>query len=176
MAAKMVAISARILHEDAEFISSLDIEGAVTPSDKLRAIVADARRRRSGMRDYRSAVEEVQDLLAQTSNQVRQIELDQRTHSELVKRVIEWLPDTMAFLVSSSAPLSGGEAIAELANLEDGLADRVFRLMESVLQLGVTRRSACYRSSLITERVEPILELADVITKLRASQQKEQQS
>ena len=51
---KTVSISARISHEDAEFLSSLTIEGATTPSDKLRALLADARQRHAGLQDYSS--------------------------------------------------------------------------------------------------------------------------
>lgn len=174
MSSKMVAISARISHDDAEFISGLQIEGAVTPSDKLRAIIADVRRRSSGTGDYRSAVAVVQQLLEPVSTQSRQLELEQRMHSELVARVIEWLPDVMGLILSSSAALVDGEPNAELVNLERGLADRVFLLMESVLQMGVTRRCPCYDTAAILTRVEPILDLARVIDSTQAAQQEKQ--
>ena len=38
-----VAMSVRVPQVDAEFIASLDLPGASTPSDKLRAIIAAAR-------------------------------------------------------------------------------------------------------------------------------------
>jgi len=112
-----------------------------------------------------------QQLLEPVSGQTRQRELETRTHSELVSRVIEWLPDAMGFIVSSSAMLAEGEASTELVNLEHGLADRVFLLMESVLQMGVTRRCPCYDTAAILTRVEPILDLARVIDSMQAAQQ-----
>lgn len=163
MAAKTVTISARIPHEDAEFISQFQINGATTPSDKLRAFIDEARRRQQGKQDYRGSMALVQDLISPVSNHTREQEHNQHIHSEMVTRMLDWLPDTMAFVMSSVNAADDDRNGASLKRLEEGIADRVFRLMESVLQMGVTQRSPCYNEKAIQERIGPILDLARVI-------------
>lgn len=102
MPSKTIPISARVSHEDAEFISRLKINGATTPSDKLRAIIADARRQKSRTKDYRGCFQMIQELLMPVNETIRQVELDNHEHSELITRAVEWLPDVLAYIVSSS--------------------------------------------------------------------------
>ena len=173
MPSKTVSISARISNEDAEFISQLKINGATTPSDKLRAIISDARLRKSRIQDYRGSFQMIQELLMPVIEYVRQTELESHEHSELVTRSIEWLPDTLAFIVSAAPQRAGDKSVEKLKSLESGLADRVFRLIESVLQMGITRRCPCYDTDAINQRVEPILELAQVIESTSIRNKKE---
>ena len=46
MSSKTVPLSVRISHDDAEYIAGLKIDDALTPSDKVRAIIRDARKAR----------------------------------------------------------------------------------------------------------------------------------
>jgi hypothetical protein len=64
-------------------------------------------------------------------------------------------------------------ATEKLHLLEQGLADRVFGLIESVLQMGITKRCPCYDTDTISQRVEPILELAQVIKSTSIRNKKE---
>lgn len=163
MATKTVTISARIPHEDAEFISQLEINGAITPSDKLRALIDEARQRQESQRDYRGCMKLIQELIIPVSNYVREQEHKHHVHSEVVTRMLDWLPDALAFIMSSvtaAEPIDDGKL---LRNLEDGITDRVFRLMESILQLSVTERCPCYSDTAIKERIGPILNLTRVI-------------
>lgn len=163
MNSKMVQIGARIPQEDAEFISQLNISGATTPSDKVRAIIADARRRKQGAQDYQAGLNMMNELLGPVITQVRQLELKQQVHSELVSRTLEWLPEILAFAVSNSSKLQEDNGTRALGRFEQSLADRVFRLMESILQMGVTQRCPCYDRRTILDRIDPILDLTRVI-------------
>ena len=164
MTTKAVAISARIPQEDAVFISQLKINDAKTPSDKLRAIIAEARRRQENQQDYRGCMTMIQDMITPVGARARELELEQGRHSELVSRVLEWLPDTMAFIMAAGGVMEGEQTGQQLNTLENGIADRVFRLMESVLQMGVTQRCPCYDVQAIQARVEPVLDLMRVIS------------
>ena len=164
----MVAIGARVPQVDAEFISQLKIDGAATPSDKVRVIIADARRRHQGSNNYDACLEQVNGLLATTNRMLRHAELEAKNHSELLARTLDWLPDMMAYLLSSKKKLEEGDP-DEMLSLEEDVADRVFRLIESILQMGVTRHCTCYDKNLISERVQPILDLARVIEVSRAN-------
>lgn len=167
--AKQQNVSARIPQEDAEFLAQLEIAGAKTPSDKLRAIIQAARLRHLASSDYESSIANMQDLLMPVNRRVRQLESSNSTHSELLLRVIEWLPDITALIVSASADVANNTANAEamenLLKLESDVADRVFRLTESVLQIAITKQSACYNSDLMRERIEPVLELAEIVNR-----------
>jgi len=164
----MVAIGARVPQEDAEFISQLKIEGATTPSDKVRVIIAEARRRHQGSNNYDASLDMVNGLLTVTNRMLRHAEMESKSHSELMARTLDWLPDMMAYLLSSRQKLADGD-LTEMKSLEEDVADRVFRLVESVLQMGVTRHCTCYDKNLITQRVAPILDLARVIQVARVN-------
>ncbi|MDX1391935.1 MAG: hypothetical protein R3241_06135, partial [Rheinheimera sp.] len=81
MSAKTVPFSARISVEDAEFISELEFDGANTPSDKLRALLAESRRRYQGYSDYGQNLAQMQEWLGRIKRQllVRQQQLNQRS-------------------------------------------------------------------------------------------------
>ena len=80
---RSVPFSARISTEDAAFIAGLEIDGAHTPSDKLRALLAEARKRRQGSGDYESSLQLAMDWL-QPLRRPQQPSLDvrqgRRTH------------------------------------------------------------------------------------------------
>lgn len=170
----MVAIGARVPQEDVEFISQLKIEGATTPSDKVRLIIAEARRRHDGLGNYDSCLEQMNQMLSQTSRLLRHAELETRTHSELLSRTLEWLPDVMAYLLASKKMLVSEEP-GDMQALEEGVADRVFRLIESVLQMAVTRQCDCFDKDLITRRIPSVLDLARVIEVARDDLKRENQ-
>ena len=165
MASKMVPISTRISQEDVEFISQLKVTGAATPSDKVRAIIAEAKRRAEGMEDYRSAFKIMQEFFQPVREHIREAELETGQHSELVTRLIEWLPDMTAYLLSTLTRSDLDINEQDLLELEKGITDRIFRLIESVMQMGVTQRCPCYDPSAINQQMTPILELATVIAK-----------
>jgi len=172
MGTKMVTIGARVPHEDAEFISQLKIDGATTPSDKVRAIIAEARRRHQGSHDYNVCFDLANNMLSAFTAKTRQLEMEHNIHSEMVTRTLDWLPDMMAYVMSSNQKLADSNAEA-LSSVEQGVADRVFRLMESVMQMGVTQRCPCYNKNAVLDRIEPVLDLARVITSARAYTEEE---
>lgn len=167
MASKTVQISARISNEDAEFLSKLTINGAKTPSDKLRAIITQTRKRSIEIQDYTGCYKLIQDLVLPMNETIRKHELDQAVHSEFITRFFEWLPDLVAFAVSS-VPTKETETIKkELEAYEQGLADRVFRFFESVMQMGVGEKNDCYTPDIISKKMEPILNLSKIINSLQ---------
>lgn len=164
MAQKTKQVGVRLTKQEAEFLASFKAENAATPSDKLRAIIDDARRRQLGTEDYEGSLRLIQDMMAPTTRIIRSSENTHRLHSELVTRLSEWVPECMAYLIASN-----GNKVEldpdELLAVETALADRVFVLMQSVLQLAVTRRAPLYQGAVLKEGVEPVLELADVIAR-----------
>ena len=69
MSSKTVPFSARISLEDASFISNLSFEGAVTPSDKLRSLLAQIRRREQQSSNYAENLQQMQEWLGPLQHQ-----------------------------------------------------------------------------------------------------------
>ena len=160
---KTVPISVRISDEDAEFIAGLRIEGAHTPSEKMRALIAEARRRQQWPRDYAGSRAWVESVLASALRAVRNAEVDLERHSEAITLVAEWLPDIMAYILTGVPPDYEINEPQELAQLEQGVVDRVFRLLESMLRLAVTEECPCYDTHVVDRRMHSVLALAEVI-------------
>jgi hypothetical protein len=169
MASKNIQLSTRITEDDAAFLARLQVDDAHTPSDKVRALIAEARRRHEARRDYRSALERAHELLGPILADLSTAEHTSGLHSELVRAVADWLPETIAFLISETAPARGRDAGEALRAAERGLADRTFRLIEAVLRLGVTEAAPCYDPAAISGRVEPVLALLDVLRTARSA-------
>lgn len=163
MPIKQVPISARISQEDATFINRLSIEDAKTPSDKLRAIIAEARRQRERKPDYAGSLQMMQEIVLPVLQAIREKEVENGIHSELITRLAEWIPDVVAFLVSSINEKTERETKEAMLQLEQGAAERLFRLMESILQLAVTGHCACYDPDAINRKIGPVLELSQII-------------
>lgn len=166
MTQKMVPLSVRVTPADAEFIAGLQIDGATTPSDKLRAIIAEERQRREGSEDYALAVALIRDLMQPALRRLRAAEGDANVHSELVARLGEWLPDICGYLVAEAPAPADDDG--DLRAFEAGLADRVFSLVDSVLRLAVTRRCRGYDPELIADHIGPTLELAELLLATRS--------
>ena len=159
---KTIPVSVRLSQDSVEFLANLKIKGATTPSEKLRAIIEDAQLNRDKEVDFSGCFQLLQEQLAPVVENVKKAELDLNIHSEAISRSIEWLPDFMAYVTSS---FNGIEEISkdDLIEVEKNIADRVFRLIESYLQMGVTNRCPCYTPELIRNNIGPILELTELI-------------
>ncbi|MDJ0851507.1 MAG: hypothetical protein QNK04_24295 [Myxococcota bacterium] len=157
---KTVPLSVRVSQDDAEFISRLEIAGAATPSDKVRALLADARKRQEGFRDYAGCLAMVQEMLAPTLHHLREAEHREEVHSELVLELAQWVPETLAFLLTS---LREGDDREHLQKFEQGTAERLFRLLENVLRMAVTSECHGYDREVVRKRMPPVIELVEVI-------------
>ena len=161
MPAKTVPLSVRVSSDDAEFLARLPIEGASTPSEKMRAVLREERRRREGFREYRNALTLTREMLTPTVERTQETEHDLGVRSDLIHLGVAWLPDVFATALTGLPP-DGGEG-EDLARFESRLADRIFGLIESALRLGVTKQVRGCDPDLIADRLPPLLELIDVV-------------
>ncbi len=165
--AKNVPLSVRVSEDDAEFIARLELAGAATPSDKVRALLTEARRRHERFRDYAGCLAMLEEMLQPTLHGIREAEHAEGVHSELVARVAAWLPDLVAFLLTGIGAGAEEGDRERLRAFEAGLADRVFRLIEAVLRMGVTRTCRGYDPTVIADRCDAIVELAGLVGRQR---------
>jgi hypothetical protein len=156
---KNIAMSVRVSAEDAQFIAELDIPGATTPSEKMRALIAEARERRQGLEDYSQSVGAIQQMLAPARSRVRDAEHNTGTRSDLVATIFDWLPEALAAAV---VPAAQGEQ-PELPQVEAALAEQVFRLIDSTLRMGVTSQCRCYSPDAVSSRLGPAVAIVKLI-------------
>lgn len=166
---KSVQIGARISHADAEFLSQLEVEGARTPSDKLRAIIEEARLRRRCDNDFRGSYKEMVEQLAPALEVIKTVEFETSTHSEIMARVGQWMPDFYAFFLSSVLEGREENTPLNLEKVEAGVTEMIFLLFQSVMQMGVSRQCSCYNPDLINEHLQAVSELAEVAFQKRIS-------
>ena len=164
---KTTPLSARVSDEDAEFLARLSIPEARTPSDKLRYIIAQARKRQAGMHDYPAALEMMRELFDAVQQRLREQERQQGLHSELLFQSFDWLTDLAAFVLSGTDQESGNTQEISLEQLEAGVTDRLFRMMEQILRLGITPDSPCYDTAIINRNLPRVLPLTKIIEQTR---------
>lgn len=133
---KTVPFSARISLDDAEFISSLEYEGAATPSDKLRALLAETRRRHGNQVDFAHNLAQMQEWLTPLKRRllVRQDQL--QSSLEIANRMLDALPELLARLLTLAARAEQGSA-RDLRQGEQQLLQSMLRLNELLLPLAL---------------------------------------
>lgn len=162
MSSQMQTLSVRVPTEDIEWLASLEVQGAVTPSDKLRALITQMRRQHQGTMDYAACLAWLRDLITPVVVALREVEHRQKIHSDALDAVIEWVPQIAATLLA--APRFRADNVAVVMELEDALIQRSFQLMTTLLRLGVTPHAECYDPSAIERRLTRVIELADLIS------------
>ena len=162
MPVQMQTVSARLPSEDLEWLSALELPGAVTPSDKLRALISQMRKQHEGKLDYSACLAWLRDLLAPFVIDLRRIEHSERTHSEAISAVITWAPQIMATMLSARD--FGEDGVARTREVEDALVQCCLRLLAALLRLGVTPAADCYTPDVIEKHLPRIIELVQLIT------------
>ena len=173
MPGKSIPISVRITPEDASFLAQLTIEGAQTPSEKVRGLISQAREQQSSRRNYAESVAHLRVTSAPTRKALDEAERRLDVHSELIHRIIDWLPEAMARLNSAwtegSAEAGSEPQLADLERLERHLVDRVIRLFEGLMRMAVTSSCPAYDPAVIDNRLDSVLELAEIIRERRTT-------
>ena len=158
-AANRIPISVRISQEDADFIAELKIEGANTPSEKIRELLTQARLAHSQTHDYGTALAAQEQIFQVARRDVLHAEKEFGIHSHIVARLFEQLPDLAATL---AADLPENAQEADLKQYERELMWRIVRLTDSILQLAVTGKGAAYDDTVL-QQLENTLKLAKIV-------------
>ena len=99
-ATNRIPVSVRITQEDADFIAELKIEGANTPSEKIRELLKQARLAHTQTHDYGSALTAQEQFFQAAKHDVLHAEKQAGAHSHIVARLFEQLPDLGATLAA----------------------------------------------------------------------------
>jgi hypothetical protein len=162
---QMQTLSARIPTEDLEWLAGLEIQGAVSPSDKVRSLIGQLRRQHEGSLDYQRSLAWLRDLLAPFVSAVRAIEHQNKMHSEVLTLAAEALPQIMAAMLSQRGLASDDKAQA--IEIEELVVQRSLQLLTSILRLAVTSNAACYNPKVLDPHLPQVLEIAEIIAQTR---------
>jgi hypothetical protein len=154
----MEMLSGRIPADLYAWFAALEVEGAVTSSDKLRVMLAQLRRQHEGSMDYVNALSWFRDLGARLRQDLAAVERDGSTHSEVVASLIEHA-GAMAATVLSAHPRSKREAQA----VEDQLVRRAAAMAEALLRQGVTPNAAAYDPKVVRRHCQNLAAMAQLL-------------
>jgi len=158
---KKVQIGARVSADDAEFINLLEINGATTPSDKLRAIIEEARLRREYLSDFSGSYRMVQEQVTPIVERLKKAEFDMGSQSLQLTRILEWLPEFYAYTLSALP--SDIESERDLLDYEKGVVDKVTRLFESLLHLELSSQRSSYSNEFLEKHLSHLAELTKIV-------------
>jgi hypothetical protein len=163
--AAMQTVSARIPTEDLQWLATLEIQGTSTPSDKLRALVAQLRRQHEGAMEYSASLQWMRDLVSPFVTSVGAFEHLQGKHSEIVRLISDWVPQLMAILVCEQN--LGQEPLRKAQEIEEKLVGRAVQLLTGILRLGITPGAGSYDPQVIEKYLPRIIELSALIDSSR---------
>ncbi len=145
-------VTLRLDEDDLTYLSQVEISGAGNLSEKIRALLTEARAQREGCEDFAAAHDFSRRLFARIERDIHAAEMDSDCRSEFVHRTLSWLPEVTAYVLSAQRSDVRVESRKNLERFELGLAERVFSLVDSMLQLSQAGFSGCYSSDKLAKR------------------------
>jgi hypothetical protein len=149
----------RLNEEELAQLESLDLPGARTPGQKLRALIGEAGALNREGGAYAAHLARLQARVQTLVHAVREAERSAGLRSELIPRMADGLAEAMAWLLAECPP-EGKLDEKQLRRLESGLADRSGALARSLFELRISGAPAAYDTAMLAERVRPLCTLA----------------
>jgi len=154
-------ITIRLDEDDLAYLSSVEMPGASNLSEKIRSLLAEARAQREGMQDPSLAYDLARRLFAGPERSIREAEMQTQTRSELVARMLAWLPDVSAVMLAAGIPAGTARERSEhLRKVERNLGERAMSLLDSLLQMSLAGFPGCYEPDALIERAQPAIRTA----------------
>ncbi len=154
---KSVPFSVRLPSEDAEYVASLQIAGAVTASDKIRHIISDARQRREAQASFSDLVHRFEEEFKPTVDHLRAWERDAKVESEFLHFIADWLSPMCAEIAC------GPQSKDDLTSFEARIVRQASKLVEQTVRMAITNDAHCYDPSIIRDGSQRTVELARLI-------------
>lgn len=166
--AQMQTLSIRIPDDDFNWLLALDVAGAKTPSEKLRAILARTRQLDSGLTQPETCTAWLRELCQPLVGATHACERQSGSRSDIMAAVFEWAPRIMATLVAAhpAATLTAEQA----REIEAMLAQQCFRLLVSLLRAGITSTPATYDAQVLDRHLVEIIEIAAIISSIKGKE------
>lgn len=164
---KSIPISVRLSDDDVAFLAGYEVQGARTPSDKMREILKAAREREEGVQDVAACEDLLRSMARPAEKGLRQLQREIGHRSDFVMKLYERLPEMLSELIASAPGPENDQQ--DLVRFEAALSAELFSLIEEIFDLGLTTPSRTYDPELMNKRLAPILEVARLLDQKRQS-------
>jgi hypothetical protein len=163
--AQMQTLSARMPSEDVAWLASLDVPGATTPSDKLRALVTEFREVLTTGGDFAGQLGWLKTRVSPALAAVAAFEHAENKHSEPIRLIAEWALQVTATLMAARS-LQSSSAI-QILDLERKLEDKSLEHAAALVRLTITPAAPCFDARSLDEKVIPLLQLCRIVDSTR---------
>jgi len=151
-------VTLRLEQEDLDYLSAVDIQGAGNFSEKIRALLAEARAQREGVNDPAAAHDFARRIFARVDREIHTAEIKAGIRSELMHRMLAWLPEVTAYMLATDGDDEKSSHRQRLGNIELGLMERVLSLVDSTQQMSRAGFRGCYDPDALMQRAAGRLE------------------
>lgn len=163
MASLTTPLSVRLADEDVAFLARLEIDGAITASDKVRALIRQARERSEETGSFAQALAFSHDQLAPAVRRVRLLEQEGQVHSEVEIGLLAMAEEYLALALAAPRPGEGQPGEALIAH-EAKLVDCATRMTGLLLRWGVTSVAPAYDAAVVTRHLRSLIDLMTLIS------------
>ena len=169
MASLTTPLSVRLSEEDTVFLAGLEVDGAVTASDKIRGLIRLARQRSQTPDSFPTALAISHDQLGSAVRALRIIEQELGEHSDVAAGLMTLAEEFLALALV--APRPGGQTSREdLVRHEARLVDCAARLTEQLLRWAVTPTAPAFDPKVVSRRVAQLVDIISLTTAAMAAQ------
>jgi len=154
-------VSVRLTTDDIAYLASMEVVNATTPSEKIRALLRNERRRRQGGRDVGETSAHVRELAWPAQARISRAETKLERRSDFIWKLYERLP--RFFGLALAGPAEDETSIEALAKFEGELLNETLGLMVETLELALTTDNRCFDPTAVEKRLDTTLELLDLL-------------
>ena len=168
MASLTTPLSVRLSDDDTAFLARLEVEGAITASDKIRGLIRLARQRADQPDSFPAALAISHGQLAAAVHAVRVIEQEIDAHSDVTVGLLTTAEEFLALALAAPRP-NAGAGQETLARYESRLVDCAARMTEQLLRWAVTPTAPAYDPTVVARRIEGLADLMRLISAASAA-------
>lgn len=162
MASLSTPLSVRLSEEDTAFLASLEIDGAVTASDKIRGLIRQARQRADSPDSFPAALAVSHEHMAAAVRATRVFEDSVDRHSDVVVGLMTSAEELLALALA--APRPDQAAVEDMMRHEARLVDCAARMMEQLLRWAVTPTAPAYDDHVVSRRLAVMADLMRLVS------------
>lgn len=170
MASLSTPLSVRLSEDDTTFLSSLDVDGAVTASDKIRGLIRQARQRAEPIDSFPAALAVSHDHLASAVRSVRVLEQDLDLHSDVTVALMTAAEEFLAIALATPRP-GTKTAETDLLRHEARLVDCAARIAEQLMRWSITANAPAYDRQVVSRRLAAMADLIRLISAADAARE-----
>jgi hypothetical protein len=163
MVALNTPLSVRLSEDDSAFLAQLELEGAVTSSDKVRGLIRLARLRHRRPETFAGALAASHDALGPALRTVREAEQISDRRSGVVVGLLTCVEEFLALSLATPAEMAAADAGA-MTRHEARLVDCAARMTEQMLRWAVTPSAPAYDPGVVARRLAALNDLMTLIT------------